>query len=149
MYELCLFLITGSLYCLLNIFIFLFENDQNKSQRRQRITNKFGLTDFNAKNKYSLFGRILPIAIIILMNNKFMNHDISTREKYLLKKLFISSFSSIIQFNFISFHSYKNYSKILIEKFIFQIRQLQFYKKGNPFAGIPVLFLLYRNTSKI
>ena len=29
---------------------------------RDRITQKFGLTHFNAKNKSSLFGRTLPIS---------------------------------------------------------------------------------------
>ena len=43
-------------------FIFLFKNDQkNPLKRRYRITQKFRLTHFNVKNKYSLFGRSLSI----------------------------------------------------------------------------------------
>ena len=62
-----LVLTTGSLYCLLDLLIFLFEKDQKKPlKRRYRITQTFGLTHFNAKNKYSLFGRTLPILIIML-----------------------------------------------------------------------------------
>ena len=57
-----------------------------------------------------------------------MNHNISTVQKYLQKKIFISSYNSVIQFNFISFNSYKNSRKITIKKFIFQVRNLQFYK---------------------
>ena len=34
--------------------------------RRYRITQKFGLTHFNAKNKYNLFGKTLPISITML-----------------------------------------------------------------------------------
>ena len=57
-----------------------------------------------------------------------MNHNISTVQKYLQKKIFISSYNSVIQSNFISFNSYKNSRKITIKKFIFQVRNLQFYK---------------------
>ena len=35
-------------------------------KRNYRITQKFGLTHFNAKNKYNLFGRNLPVSIIML-----------------------------------------------------------------------------------
>ena len=57
-----------------------------------------------------------------------MNHNISTVQKYLQKKIFISSYNSVIQSNFISFNSYKNSRKITIKKFIFQVRNMQFYK---------------------
>ena len=44
MYKLCLFLTTASLYCLLNLMIFLFKNDKkNPLKRRYRITQKFRL----------------------------------------------------------------------------------------------------------
>ena len=48
------------------------------------------------------------------------------RGKISTEKLFISSFNSIIYFNFISFNSYKNSRKIPISKFIFQVGDLQF-----------------------
>ena len=35
-------------------------------KRRNRVTQKFGVTHFNVKSKYSLFGRTLPISIIML-----------------------------------------------------------------------------------
>ena len=50
------------------------------------------------------------------------------RAKIPTEKIFISSYNSVIQFNFISFNSYKNSRKITIKKFIFQVRNLQFYK---------------------
>ena len=57
----------GLIYCLSDLIIFLFENDQKKPlNRRYRITQKYGLTHFNDKNKYSLFGRTLPISVIML-----------------------------------------------------------------------------------
>ena len=47
------------------------------------------------------------------------------REKISTEKLIISTFNSIIQFNFISFNSLKSSRKIPIEKFIMQVRNLQ------------------------
>ena len=55
------------------------------------------------------------------------------------EKLFISSFSSITKFDSISFNSYKNSRKIPIEKFIFQVRSLKFYKNWT----LLLVFLYY------
>ena len=65
------------------------------------------------------------------------------------EKLFVLSFDSIMQFDLISFISYKTSRKTRIEKFIFQVKNLQFYKKMNPFPGIPALFLFHKNTCKM
>ena len=36
------------------------------NEEEMQNNTKFGLTHFNAKNKYSMFGRTLPISIIML-----------------------------------------------------------------------------------
>ena len=53
---LCIYLF---IYLLIYLFTYLFIY-------LYRITQKFELTHLNAKNKYSLFERTLPISIIIL-----------------------------------------------------------------------------------
>ena len=57
-----------------------------------------------------------------------MNRNISTT-----KKLLISSFYSIVYFNFISLNSYKNSRKMPIEKFIFRLETCNF-TKTEPFC---------------
>ena len=49
MYQLCLFLTKGSLYCLFDLFIFHFENDQNKDIKEEIENNTKVQT--NAKSK--------------------------------------------------------------------------------------------------
>ena len=53
---------------------------------------------------------------------------LATGKKF-YRKTIISSFNSIIWFNFISFTSYKNSRKLPIEEFIFQVRNLQLSKQ--------------------
>ena len=85
-----------------------------------------------------------------------MNHDVSTGQKYLLKIYLLQG--SIVQLFFI-FHfsnSLISFHLILItilEKYLsrnsfFRLKTCSF-QKVNPFAGIPVLFLLYKNTCKM
>ena len=78
---------------------------QKPLKRRYRITRKFGLTHFNGKNKYGLFERTLPISVIMprfarviklhgcemYCKLKFMNHDISTGQKYLPKNYLLEA----------------------------------------------------------
>ena len=53
------------------------------------MTQEFGLTKFNTKNKYSMFGRTLPNENTrgkkLYGLFKFMNDDINTTQKYLPK----------------------------------------------------------------
>ena len=74
------------------------------------------------------------------------------RAKIFTEELFISSFNSIILFNFISFNSYKNSRKMPIEKFTFEVRNLQFYKNWtlwkiilyySYYAGIPAKYRFF------
>ena len=65
-------------------------------KRRYRISQKFGLIHFNTKNKYThentpehtrvikLYGRKIYWKLL-----KFMNHDISIRQKYLTKTIYL------------------------------------------------------------
>ena len=77
-----------------------------------------------------------------------MNHDISTGQKYLPKNHLFQA--PIVQLSFISFHLIliKILEKYLLRKSFFRLETCNF-TKTEPFAGITVLFLFYRNTCQM
>ena len=91
-------------------FFFLNMNKIKALKRRYKITQKFGLTHFNVKNKYSLFGRTLAISITmlqwthasyktsrsqtVLRSIKVYESRYKHRTKISTEKLFISSFNT-------------------------------------------------------
>ena len=54
-------------HCIVYLFFFLkMTKIKAIKEKIQNVTWKLGLTYFNAKNKYSMFGRTLPISVIML-----------------------------------------------------------------------------------
>ena len=104
---------------------------------------KFGLTQFNAKNKYSLFRRTLSIAVTICFNEdtrviKLDDHKICTGQKclpknYLLQASIVQSRFKLRLFGLHVFFAFFIFLRVLRQ---FRVRKIFL---TNFFAGFAVL----------